>query len=104
MSYITDDGCSLAAYSRLVSSRLATGVHGEVLVEITTPEVGQEVGQKFVALGNDLAAGPDCRFRWLGDSKGRPPTVEEQVADLDRLGRRRHGASHRGPKTPTATA
>jgi hypothetical protein len=57
MVYITDDGCFLEAYSRLVSSRLATGVHGEVLVVVTTPEVGQTVGMRFLAIANSVGAG-----------------------------------------------
>lgn len=61
-----------------MSSRLATGTHGEVVVVITTPCPGQLTGTVLLALGNDLRA-IEPGLRWLGSSTGRAATQLESL-------------------------
>jgi hypothetical protein len=79
-----------------VSSRLATGTRGEVVVVETTEEFGAPTGTRWLALGNDLPCNARG-FHWLGTCTGRAPSLHEQAVPVDTLDRRRRGGSHRGP-------
>jgi hypothetical protein len=77
-TYTTDAVFAWFAYSSPVGSKLATGAHGELLVVVTTPSPRLPVGAVFVALGNQARSIEDG-WRWLGQSKARPPTPDERV-------------------------
>ena len=75
--------------TRAVSSRLVRSPLGRpVAVEVTTPDVGLEVGYRFAVLGTEISM-TSGRVQWTGTPTGRPPLVEEATAP------RRRGGSHR---------
>jgi hypothetical protein len=61
-----------------VSSRLARGRNGRIIVIQTTPEVGLQTGATFLALGNDLQT-QSLHIGWLGEHTGHAATVAERV-------------------------
>jgi hypothetical protein len=77
-------------YAPGVSSRLATGTHGEVVVVQTTEEIGAARGTVWLVLGNAVAS-IEPKIGWLGASTARYATIEEQAVAVDTLGRLKHG-------------
>ena len=63
-----------------------------VAVEITTPDVGLEVGYRFAVLGTEISM-TSGRVQWTGTPTGRPPTLEDAAAALVRTGT--HALEHR---------
>lgn len=62
-------------------SRLVAGPHGEILVEITTPSLHFEVGERFRLLGDQIlcnVSGDQRMFSFTGRS-GRTPTPRERA-------------------------
>ena len=49
-----------------------------VAVEITTPDVGLEVGDRFAVLGTEISM-TSGRVQWTGEPTGRAPTLDEPV-------------------------
>jgi hypothetical protein len=65
-----------------VSSRLSDDGRGGLVVVVTTSsDVGARVGERFRAIGNDLAAA-EHGIGWLGRErrpKGRPPALRARA-------------------------
>ena len=58
-----------------------------VAVEITTPDVGLEVGFRFAVLGTEISM-TSGRVQWTGTPSGRPPSIEEVTEPRRRVGTR----------------
>ena len=65
-----------------MSAKFATGAHGELLVIVTTPSPGLDVGDHFRVIGNTLLVtlvdAPGV-VGWLGTPTGRPANHEEAL-------------------------
>jgi hypothetical protein len=68
-----------------VSSRLVRAPSGKpTFVEVTAPLPELERGARFLVLGNELRR--PAGIGWTGQTDARPPTPDEQVEALRRVG------------------